>query len=380
MNTDFERKLSDALHHRARSADLTPHHVSDVRGRATGIRRRRAALTVAGVAAVLAAGVPTGLAASDLLGPREPTIANPVPPMPVTEVVVVGTDAPAGEAPGIAWLDGGTVHLADGSVFTPEGPHAYRALAVVGDRVLASWVDEDAGMWTIDDLSEPGTSFSARSAPMGESSDGVAAWVDADGGVVVATEDGETSLDLGPAPQVLSVDAAGLWFAPEGDSGAVRRVNLDGVGGTTPLDVVTVKDSTSDLVTATTSVDNLEPGSCGALFEGTTQRWETCEHTLEDIAPGGDWVLGTDAYLDGIGQSSVSILDATDGSVQVSFEMEDGVFVDRVWEDDSHALVLAYSWADQTWQVVRLGLDGSAEEALRSRPGVDTEPPFALTR
>lgn len=385
MNTDFEQQLTDALERRVSATDLTAHgrvhDLDSVRERAGHIRRRRMAVAAAGIAAVLAIAAPLGMAASGMFdSPRDSNgmIAETPPPAPVTETVTIPADAPAGKAPGIVWRDGSTIHLPDGSTLDTTGGH--RAVAVVAGRVLAYRSDDETGLGTIDEIGSDGQvvdSFPAVMAPMTDPTHSVAVWVNHEGQLVRATGDGETVLEAaGRRLQPLAVDTDGTWYTPEGAEHGVRHIDLDGVITEHP-ELLAVNGSYDGRALTMLSYDEKEPGSCGGLLEGNRTVWKTCDYTLEAVAPGGDWVLATDDYLDGIGQGTAAILDAATGKVQVRYEMQDGVFIDRKWEDATHVLVLTYTF-DNTWQVLRLGLDGSVERATTERKGPDFEPPLSM--
>ncbi len=384
MNTDFEQQLASALERRAHRAPVEAHSLDAVRHRARGIRRRRIAVTTAGVAAALAVIVPLGLSATGGLDTdrgRDAVVASPVPsvPPPLTEPVTVTPDAGTGDAPAMAWLEAdGTLHLPDGTMVQAEP--GYRSLAVVASRVLAYRSDPDTGLGTVDELGADGSvlaSHGALMAPMTDDAGTVGAWVDRQGRIVWATAGGQTTLDTPGNAQLVSVDADGAWFTPEGEERAVSRITPDGEI-TGPIDVLGVNDSLGERVTATLTYDAMEPGSCGGVLQGGRVVWRTCDYTVDRFSPDGAWVLATDAYLDGMGQATLAILDAATGEVQVEYEVEDGVFFDWRWEDAAHALAVVHFPTDQSWQVVRLGPDGTVEQAVPPRQGIDLEPPFWL--
>lgn len=124
-----------------------------------------------------------------------------------------------------------------------------------------------------------------------------------------------------------------------------------------------------------------EMGSCSAMMRRQFLRWTTCDHQLSDIAPDNQHVLGTPAYADGFGPTTLEVLSTEDGTTTRRFTYaRDGhsaTYFDEVWEDAAHVLVVTYQ--DGAWAVVRLGVDGSMEYAVAPRPGtVDTRAPFHL--
>jgi hypothetical protein len=123
-----------------------------------------------------------------------------------------------------------------------------------------------------------------------------------------------------------------------------------------------------------------DDGSCWGLFKtfGKT-RWETCDHTLVAFSPSDELILGTDAYLDGLGQRSLVFLDL-DGRELAAWQgtaESAPTIVQVAWEDDDH--VLAVVFAADEWSIVRFGVDGSSEYAVPPVPGeVDERAAFIL--
>ncbi len=111
------------------------------------------------------------------------------------------------------------------------------------------------------------------------------------------------------------------------------------------------------------------------------QLWRTCEHSLGDFAPDGAHLVGTDAYLDGSGRSTVALLDSATGDPVVTYDVDTragDLIADWVWEDDEHLLLTVHS--DGDWQVVRVGLDGTQEVATDAVPGEDFESSLVLAQ
>jgi hypothetical protein len=114
--------------------------------------------------------------------------------------------------------------------------------------------------------------------------------------------------------------------------------------------------------------------SCWAVStnEGGDKEPTTCEWTIESFDPDGSHFAGYPSNIDGIGSSSVALLDARTADVVARFERPgngDAFVGDVAWEDDSH--VLATLFEDGSWHIVRLGLDGSVENLDSSIESVD---------
>lgn len=135
--------------------------------------------------------------------------------------------------------------------------------------------------------------------------------------------------------------------------------------------------SASGLVVGLVSIT--DDGSCSGVWRNTFRKpkWQTCDHTLLSFSPNGSRVLGTDPYLDGIGQRTVAFLDG-DGTVLHTFVGgRNGPYViQTAWEDDDHVLALVLDRGG--WAVLRLGVDGSMEYAVAPVPGDETARPFGL--
>ena len=123
-----------------------------------------------------------------------------------------------------------------------------------------------------------------------------------------------------------------------------------------------------------------DDGSCSGVWKNTFKPplWRTCDHTLMSFSPSGSLVLGTDPYLDGIGQRTLAFLDARDGGVLHSFAggRNGPYIIQTAWEDDEHVLAVVLDAGN--WAVLRLGVDGSMEYAVAPVPGDETARPFGL--
>jgi hypothetical protein len=123
-----------------------------------------------------------------------------------------------------------------------------------------------------------------------------------------------------------------------------------------------------------------DTGTCSRMTRSARTRWRTCRNVLADIAPDNRHVIGTPAYADGFGPTTLHVLDLRTGErVRAWRAARDGssaTYFEEVWEDAEHLLVVTYQ--DREWAVVRLGLDGSMEYAVPPRRGTDLRRPFHL--
>jgi hypothetical protein len=164
----------------------------------------------------------------------------------------------------------------------------------------------------------------------------------------------------GTHPQVLVTD-----FTP----GTAPKVVPDAIaagGASEALDRISV---------LTKVVDG---GSCWAVVDTSGKAdWSTCDYTLGQFSLDGKYVAAYPAYFDGLGPSSVSILDARTGKPVADFQrpLDSDLFINNVaWEDDTHLLATVHENGD--WQIIRLGTDGSIEAASPAVPGGEENCPF----
>lgn len=124
-----------------------------------------------------------------------------------------------------------------------------------------------------------------------------------------------------------------------------------------------------------------DTGTCSAMMRNRQVRWRTCDNAFSDISPDKQRVLGTPAYADGFGPTTLDVLDLRTGEPEntwTSTRRASTTYFDEVWEDPTHILVVTYSVGK--FAIVRLGLDGSMEyavEPVADRDG-DMETPFHL--
>jgi len=121
-----------------------------------------------------------------------------------------------------------------------------------------------------------------------------------------------------------------------------------------------------------------DEGSCSGLWEKARRpTWTTCDFTLLQFSPDGARMLGTDPYLDGLGQRTVAFLDAKGGVLTHFRSPQDGpTIIQMAWEDPDHALAVVVE--RNSWSVLRVGVDGSMEYAVAPVEGDNVQRPFVL--
>lgn len=391
MNTTDD--LTRSLREQADRVGGHPIDLDSVRGRARSIRRRRRIVAGAGVLAAVAVIAPIAVATSGgLLGSEEnipPATNVPSPtPTPVGRVEALAASAPRGDDPSVPWLDGTVLHQPDGT--TTDLGQAYYDVTPYD------------GGWAAVDLGEGTTSFLDADGSVRQTFPGQSLAVSADGRRMASVLNATGGLDIGLRPvagteSYLSsvvafegtVDLAGFTGPQE------IAYTLTGAQGQTGawltdweqeprrlrgLINVRAANEATGMVSGMTSIQELEPGSCSAVVAAATSqiRWETCDYTLEAFSPDGRFVIGTDPYHDGLGGTTVAILDATDGTVIVEYTTRDiGFTHSAIWETSSTVLVTTHQ--DGRWYALRLGLDGDISQALDPVRAGELDNPWGWT-
>lgn len=401
---DLTDDLGRALHHRADGLVGSPITLGDVKGRASRIRRRRAMAASAAVAAAVAIIVPTAITGSDLFqDSSEPGPAGPSPTGTETPTGPPNTESwpqrldtlglPAGEAPHVTWREGSTLHTADGDVPIAE---SYFQIVRYDDGWLALGSDNDGTLAFQLDADGAVIDTSRTSDSLAESADGgQVLWVD-DGALTI--HDNGTGEDTvigegheGTDPVAIVDGTAYYNVATEGWQRDGRWWRDGEEKDPVPGDPQPYKDVSVDgVTTAVSSVDDF--GSCSTLRSPHGNALgETCDFTLLEFSPDGAHLAAGPSYQDGFADSELAVLPVLDGgitkrAVVLHYQRKsdaDPFFVDSTWEDATHLLTVTFTptpgSAQGTWQILRLGLDGTVENAVEPVPGTDARFPFGVS-
>ena len=379
MNTPLEDKVHDALHRRVDPLQRTPLTVTDVRRRARGIQRRRAAVAGVAVAAVLAVAVPFGLATT---GPAQ---RSDVPPATRSPEPVVASGTVLVDPDGAETIARTTVPLLDvdaPSLITPNGttdlPGPFAALTPYLDGWVGVTMDEGAG--TLRFLDADGTVEDGGSPTGGlvGSPDGTrVAWSEYTGSawqVVLADRSAGAEwlyTAFPPGPEDHRVEPVGFLSADEVvvrtfDDSLESKTYVIGSGGAavevTGLLQAESASAATGLVAGPTRIT--ADASCyGAVTAAGAPVWETCKHSVGDFSPSGDYVVGTDPEADGYGSPTLSVLDGSTGEEIVTFEAAlprrtvGGFYSQVAWEGDEALVVRLFR--GEEYAMMRLGLDGT---------------------
>ncbi len=396
-------KLTRELRDRAGPVGGHPVSLDDVRSRARRIRRQRGGAAAAAGLAVLAVLVPAGIVAGRTLGSQEAPPASSTPtPSPTSRTepasvhVTLRGDVPEGEEPATAYARDGTIHTPSGATVPTDQDLSYLA-AYDGGWVGSARQGEDGYTTYVYDASGAVTGSHPSTGPVAVSADRtLAAFSTPDGKVMVLR-------DTEPSPVELRTEGSGSYLPvsvggsdgqcvdPEGvvgsdcgvfyaDGRTPRSYTTHGHGNIDTLPLQKLAGISPDgWLAGTVSVS--DDGSCSAVFDDQwRQRWRTCDYTLGRFSPDGRYVIGRPAYLDGIGDRVLAILDARTGDVLVDARpaKDDDVFVhDAVWQPDG--TVLATVWDADHWALLRLSPDGELTRALRAdMPGEAETAPVVL--
>jgi len=385
-----QQAFEEALRIQAVGAGTPTLTLDDVRGRATRIRRRRAATGAAGAAALVAvAVVPIALLAggdrsTDTLPPvSTPTVSDTANPVPV--------------GPSAAWIVDGEVRAADGTAFDlPLDGEVSYLLRMAGDEwVLGAYPDGAGGEFQILVVDSTGSVLSTHPATDGglvrDDAGTAVGWIGEDRRprvlvpgagdpfVLPVVLDGRAV----PSPREILPDcstASCRMFvevydgSADGSSDVV--VSLDGT--TEPLDrlgLLSITDVSPDgtLVSGLVSADELAFEYCSAVLELASgeELWRTCDAGSFRFSPDSSAVLGADAYLDGFGHSFAEVRDARDG--QVLRRLEAGTVFDERWNDEGSFLVSMQTNAGSN-ELLLIDLDPASMEVVESGAGTPGDP------
>jgi hypothetical protein len=390
--TDHDR-LADTLRGHADSlGDQHPLTLDDVKGRATGIRRRRRVVSGLAAAAVLAVAVPAGLSVVDRTagttrpdpGPAAST-SDPDPTPQVTEGpghLDARTGLRSGEA-GIPVLYDGLAHLPDGGTFELAGDYTDFVATDDGWAGVVGGIDDTGPLHFLD---QDGTVVEEAEATRGlavSHDASVLAYVTPEGDVMVRT--GQGSERLGEVQADLATPA-GVVGGAGCDEGCTVYTNFEtGSGGGAartgtpetqePFRLLEVTGVTGDgRVAGILSYGDdptKEPGSCSAVLDDANrQLWRTCDFALGRFSPDGELVLGHPAYRSGEGDGSLAILDADDGTVLAEYvnDAESQAFVlTTAWDVDGSVLGLVRQGME--WHLMRFTADGQLSHATSGGVG-----------
>lgn len=425
MNSDdnvWESAMSRDFDARVRNLHEAPLTLDDVKGKAGSIRRRRRTAVATGVLATAAVIVPAavfvGLPTSDNSGPDpapSPSITPTTDAEPQLGPELDASDLPVGEAPKVAWIEGTTLHTPDGDVPLPDGsfgnlaplddgwigvdyssdPYTLMTVDASGSTTELGWTYQTGTAasvdqrWTLyvadgalhlhdndtseDQIIRPATEREVQPVGVAEVLDPE---VDTEPQVVafynLMTDDGPRFASWRNGEEWTYFDAEASAPTPESQPTFLAYTAVGPTGVTGRMTELTDSGTCSDLVSA---AHDLPLGS-------------TCDYDLTAFSPTGNHVIGAPAYRDGRADGVLAILSTEEGGFNeplLHYEIDqDGPtpeFWSATWEDSQHVIAVTFREGEGgigTWRLLRIGLDGTVENAAEPVEGDDMAVPFAL--
>lgn len=413
-NEDLTTELTRELHDHAGEMDGSTLGLAGVQGRARSIRRRRTATALVGAVAAVGLIVPTAALALHGGGKPEPApISNSVSPSqnpsPTTDAqqpapgVLDVSDLPTGSAPAMDYLADGKLHLTDGSTVALRTRHTPSQLAELADGSLVFATRDADGVGYVERRDPDGTYHDPVRSDSGLSVNGahsIVAWLTPSGQVTIfegwASQprplgDPIAGSDLRIGPVTGSADVRPGHTGPDcRQSSCTVIVNVHDAtrqpwevsdSGSQPLrdgGFLDVNDvSQSGLTIGLTEIT--DSSTCSKLAGGgELQGFTTCKNQLVSFSPDGQLVSALPSYFDGPGPGGIGMYDLSGKRLfeRSSTESSQSYLTEATWEDDAH--VLAPTYQDGRWAVVRIASDGSMEYAVPPVKGPYDRTPFIL--
>jgi hypothetical protein len=383
-------------------ADAEPHDdlASATLLRARTHRRNRfvAAGSALGAAAVVLGFVVVAQPFDAGSTPQPTDVASPAPTPDAdgNGTVSLTLDAPRGADPQVTWIQGTTLHLTSGE--TVQMPKAYDNVVAYRGGYLAS----DASEGTIDEIQNGQVESTFPGSGLLASPDGTfVAWFasfdgpgQGDGQLDIRFANGpvrgysESTIDIaqGLSATPISFRDQGVLYQTDNQSNGERAVWMSEGDHGTRIEGATALGGYSpngDVAVVQTKVT--DTGSCwstyafpGGEFAGSLTE-QTCNFSLGEFSADGKYLIGWPAYADGWGPGEVAILDAGTFKPVMKFDSgEDYGVMDAVWDGDSDSLI-ATTYLDGTWQLLRLGTDGSIQTVSDAVVADDVSNPFRVS-
>ena len=383
-NDQYEELLQHELPEWAEGAPYAPGLDFDaVRGKAVRIRRKRRIAGAVAVAAAAAVIIPTALSVTG--GPKadrdiQPTVPSPSAPAQPVRTTLTLDGLSLGERPGIEYFTADGVVLPDqGLVKTDQhfqalvpseadgGPGGYVAVEPDGQelRVLTKDFEPQSGSPTTQSLV---TTTERDHYAFVSPESGAQRLISRD----TTDPEGGMTWDL-PAQGVAEVvgylgDDRILVQNVDQNDGSSDLMIAEPDGSLTEVPGFVSALSTSPATGAfTVLTKDTKDGPCFAAVDGDTltQSWSTCGYKPSGFSPDGRYLLADAPMTDGMGPRDVEVLDAATGDLVSSFTAakDSQLFmVGLAWETPD--TFLAGTYEGTTGAVLRMGVDGSLEEAV----------------
>jgi outer membrane protein assembly factor BamB len=142
--------------------------------------------------------------------------------------------------------------------------------------------------------------------------------------------------------------------------------------------VTAVFDGTEDGTISVRTQTTEDLDTCGGLLDVVdgTLLWETCDYQVHQISPDGRYVAAPQTQYDGLGPTSLSVLDAADGDETGRYGVEGGFIGTWAWTTDGELLFDAYDGAN--WHLFSMAPDGGQITEIRKPVKGDEFSPYTL--
>jgi len=388
-NAAWEEAMSRDFDARVRDLHESPLDFDSVKGKAHKIRRNRRAAVAGGILGVAAIVTPIAVLANN-----NGDADTKEPPFVTDPTTTIADPAP----PAADYIVDGVWHQADGAtVNLPANDFPYDAAVVWNDQLVATRYDGEA--FSVSDVIDTeGTvvdRFDSTGSVVVNPEGTTIAWIDTDGTVMTAWDGDEVSMgsvDLSSAGEGVAWSAVAVSGGPScyevedgcavyvvGGDGTVESLNSHGVNDSPLEEYVDVKDVDGTRATVVTEVRDGE--TCNALVntDDGAEVWQTCDHQLWQISPDGESIAAPPSYFDGLGPTSISVLNAETQGETGSYSPEGGFIATWAWSTDGQLLFDTYDGA--RWHLIAMAPDdGAITEIGEPVKGDELDSPFTLIR
>lgn len=384
MNTnhdELERMLGRQLNDQVAGMNDHPLGLGDVKGRAGRIRRNRRIAAGVGVAAAVAIIAPVATLAAQNLDSsgREVPPAGPVP-VEIARKTLTLDGLERGDAPSVEYF------TPDGVVLPGEGlqPLDLSYQALVPSAADGGWIAVEPDRTGLRYLTEDFEPQGGSSKGDGFATTPDRAWVTwtapesgAQTLVLRSTTDSEAGMtwDFPEFPAVRPVDFVAedrvVFEVVDPEDGSVDAGIAEPDGSITKLPGIVGVASANPVngLVAVQTRTNEDASGCFGVVDPEVSRsepvWETCDHSLGAFSPDGRYVMASSPYGDGLGLTTLDVLDAETGEMVARFSQASNTqiaLVMPVWESADTIVSVAVEGETQT--MLRLGVDGTLEEVV----------------
>lgn len=320
--------------------------------------------------------------------------ANPIAHATVVEPeMTVTLTTGRKQSVGTGWARRGVWHTPTGTVRLAH-PGTVVGLAEAGDWLLverAAGEAPDAGL----DLMTRDADVVRRARIQGkvavDPARQIAAWADPRGHIHTLSRDGDVGLAPQPrgtvvtalisnGPTCLEIEGGSCTAVLHRDEHTATYTTTHGFTDIVAEDAAEVSDQSHRYVAFRTLQDG--PTSCSRvapLRRPSRSMWDVCELELGQFSPDGRFLIASGHRVEGQGARFLELRESGSGVPLLRVQAPDGGRLSSFeWADATHIVVIV--WDGKHFQVVRVGLDGTATRLSRRANGETSGNPFLLER